>query len=151
MNILIFTLIGILLLYDFKYIRFFYADVRPFLIKFIKEALKYMKDWRTFLSFFIAWMITNGWCYLFIIFGKIFEISWMRITGWSYLAFLWLPCTPEKVVTIPLSVFFYKLLSKNKSRANIMLNGHSTKKHAPVTRMKNNSKCERKKLHNLNF
>ena len=66
------------------------------------------------MSFGIAWMITNGWCYVFIALGTWLHIKWMRITGWSYLAFLWLPVTPEKIVTVPLGAFIKKILFGRK-------------------------------------
>lgn len=64
------------------------------------------------LCFGIAWMITNGWCYIFIILGSILNLKWMYITGLSYLAFLWLPCTPEKIVTIPIAYWLSKIFKK---------------------------------------
>lgn len=56
------------------------------------------------LCFGVAWMITNGWSYLFIILGN----KTMRIIGTSYLAFLWLPTTPEKLITIPIACYLVK-------------------------------------------
>lgn len=78
------------------------------------KTYNFLKDWRTAISFLIAWMITNGWCYLFILFGSIFDIKWLLGIGTGYLAFLWLPCTPEKLITIPLALFIKKKLFKNK-------------------------------------
>jgi len=82
----------------------------------LKKAWLYVKDWRTFISFLLAWSITNGWCYVFIVLGTWLHIKWMKITGWSYLAFLWLPTTPEKLVTIPLGVAIKKLLFKRREK-----------------------------------
>ena len=62
----------------------------------------------------IAWMMTNGWAYIFIGVGSYLNIKWMTAVGTGYIAFLWLPCTPEKLVTIPICMFVYKLLNKNK-------------------------------------
>ena len=61
-------------------------------------------------------MITNGWAYLFIAFGTMLKIKWMAIVGTSYVAFLWLPFTPEKLITIPLSVFLHKILFLRKEK-----------------------------------
>lgn len=79
---------------------------------YIYKAYKFLADWRMAISFVIAWMITNGWAYLFILFGGIFKIKWMLGVGTGYVALLWLPCTPEKLITIPLSIFIKKTLFK---------------------------------------
>ena len=76
----------------------------------IYEYLKPYLTWKFIISFGLAWMITNGWCYCFIVCGHLLDIQWMHIVGEGYLAFLWLPCTPEKVITIPIAIFFHKIL-----------------------------------------
>jgi hypothetical protein len=84
------------------------------LIKLKNLIIKYLKDPKLFLAFLIAWMITNGWSYVMLGFGIFLKIKWMQVVATSYLAVLWLPCTPEKLITIPLSVFIYKLLNRRK-------------------------------------
>ena len=84
------------------------------LIKLKNLIIKYLKDPKLFLAFLIAWMITNGWSYVMLGFGIFLKIKWMQVVATSYLAILWLPCTPEKLITIPLSVFIYKLLNRRK-------------------------------------
>lgn len=84
------------------------------LIKLKNLIVKYLKDPKLFLAFLIAWMITNGWSYVMLGFGIFLKIKWMQVVATSYLAILWLPCTPEKLITIPLSVFIYKLLNRRK-------------------------------------
>lgn len=84
------------------------------LIKLKNLIIKYLKDPKLFLAFLIAWMITNGWSYIMLGFGIFLKIKWMQVVATSYLAILWLPCTPEKLITIPLSVFIYKLLNRIK-------------------------------------
>ena len=64
------------------------------------------------ISFGIAWMITNGWSYILAVFGE----GVVRAIALSYLSFLWLPFTPEKLITIPLSVFIQKTLFVKKER-----------------------------------
>ena len=66
------------------------------------------------ICFFSAWMITNGWSYIFVVLGPTLKIDWMTKVGVSYQTFLWLPCTPEKLVTIPLAAFFNFLLFKDR-------------------------------------
>lgn len=82
---------------DFKKIlRGLYNKIKPYL------------TWHFLLCFGIAWMITNGWTYIFIILGSSLSIKWMYTIGVSYLAFLWLPTTPEKVITIPIACWLVK-------------------------------------------
>lgn len=62
------------------------------------------------LTFGIAWMITNGWSYLFVAFGIAFDIKWMLGIGTAYQTFLWLPITPEKIVTVAIAIWLSKKL-----------------------------------------
>jgi hypothetical protein len=66
------------------------------------------------ISFGIAWVITNGWSYLAILFGWLFNISWLLSIGIGYQAFLWLPFTIEKPITFAIGVFIHVKLFKHK-------------------------------------
>lgn len=57
-------------------------------------------------SFLLAWFITNGWSYLLIIIGK----GWLRAVAITYAGILWLPFTPEKLITIPLALWLQKII-----------------------------------------
>lgn len=59
--------------------------------------------------FITAWFITNGWSYLALIAGTAFRVKWMSAIASTYLTFLWLPFTPEKIITVIIAV---KLLKK---------------------------------------
>jgi hypothetical protein len=76
---------------------------------FIGWARPYL-TWKMLPFLLIAWFITNGWAYVFIAIGT----PTMRKIALSYIAFLWLPISPEKIVTIPLAFFIQKLLFKSK-------------------------------------
>ncbi len=58
----------------------------------------------------IAWLITNGWSYIMLGVGTYFDIGWMIAVSSAYLAFLWLPISPEKIVTVTIAVALLKLL-----------------------------------------
>lgn len=73
-----------------------------------KKVIQFLLNPRFLLCFGLAWMITNGWCYIFIGVGTFYEIGWMLAAGTAYLAFLWLPVTPEKIVTIPIAIAFLR-------------------------------------------
>lgn len=69
-----------------------------------KKFVQFIANPRLLLCFGIAWMITNGWSYIMIGIGTFFEIKWMIAVGSAYLAFLWLPISPEKILTIAISI-----------------------------------------------
>ncbi len=77
---------------------------------FLLRTVRFILNPRLLLCFGIAWLITNGWCYLFLFFGLTFDIAWMSAVGGAYAAFLWLPFTPEKLVTVAIAVFLLQLL-----------------------------------------
>lgn len=74
-----------------------------------KKVIQFLLNPRFLFCFGLAWMITNGWCYIFIGVGTFYDIGWMLAVGTTYLAFLWLPITPEKIITIPMAIAFLKL------------------------------------------
>lgn len=74
-----------------------------------KKVLMFFLNPRLLLCVFIAWMITNGWSYVFTVVGAAAGIKWMTVTGAAYMGFLWLPFTPEKIVTVILAMFFLRL------------------------------------------
>jgi hypothetical protein len=82
----------------------------------IKLWLKLILNWRFLVCFGLAWMITNGWSYVFIVLGTILHIAWMVFVGTTYLAFLWLPFTLEKVITVAIALFLVKVLFKKHSQ-----------------------------------
>lgn len=62
------------------------------------------------LCFFIAWMITNGWSYVFTALGTALDITWMTVAGTAYMGLLWVPFTPEKILTVIIALFLMRLL-----------------------------------------
>ncbi|MBO5109333.1 MAG: hypothetical protein J6D21_01320 [Clostridia bacterium] len=79
----------------------------------IRSAARVLLNPRLVLCFALAWMVTNGWCYIAIILGTWLKLSWMAWAGTAYASFLWLPFTPEKIVTILLSIALLRLLFPN--------------------------------------
>ena len=79
----------------------------------LKTLLLLLFNPRLLLCFLLAWMITNGWSYVFIAVGGILDIKWMFWLGTAYSGFLWFPLTPEKIVTIPIAIFLLRLFFPN--------------------------------------
>ncbi|MGM9662118.1 MAG: hypothetical protein ACI3WR_03395 [Oscillospiraceae bacterium] len=76
---------------------------------------------RLLLCFALAWLLTNGWCYLFIFFGVRFGIGWMAAAGTAYAGFLWFPCTPEKLLTLTIALFLLRLLFPHDEKTLLAL------------------------------
>lgn len=80
----------------------------------IKETTKrwgrFLLNPRLLLCLFIAWMMTNGWSYILFAVGMFLKINWMRVVGGAYMSLLWLPFTPEKIITVLLAIVLLRLL-----------------------------------------
>ena len=75
-----------------------------------KRWTRFLLNPRLLLCLAIAWMITNGWSYVMFGLGMLMKIHWMRVVGGAYMSFLWLPFTPEKLVTVVLAIGLMRLL-----------------------------------------
>ena len=71
---------------------------------------RFLLNPRLLLCLAIAWMITNGWSYVMFGLGMLMKIHWMRVVGGAYMSFLWLPFTPEKLVSVVLAIGLMRLL-----------------------------------------
>lgn len=75
----------------------------------VQIGLRFFLNPRLLLCLFIAWMITNGWSYVFFGIGMLLKIHWMRIIGGAYMSLLWLPFTPEKLLTVLIAIGLLRL------------------------------------------
>ena len=109
----------------------------------VKKVVEFLLNPRFLLCFGLAWMITNGWCYIFIGVGAFYDIEWMFYVGTTYLAFLWLPITPEKIITIPMSIAFLKLFfPKDQKTLAVLQNMYQKAKEALKKQWKKKKKKE---------
>ena len=76
----------------------------------LRRWARFLLNPRLLLCLAIAWMITNGWSYVLFSLGMLMKIHWMRVVGGAYMSFLWLPFTPEKLVTVVLAIGLMRLL-----------------------------------------
>lgn len=95
---------------------------RRCVIERIKNYLKPFLSFKFLLCFFLAWFITNGWSYIFIIIGTACDIDWMFNVGAGWQAFLWMPFTPEKLVTIPMAMWFNAKMFRDEKTHNNLAN-----------------------------
>lgn len=86
----------------------------------LKNYLRPFLSLKFLLCFFLAWQVTNGWSYAFIIIGLTCDIPWMFNVGTGWQAFLWMPFTPEKLVTIPLAMWFNKLIFRDEKTKRML-------------------------------
>ncbi len=82
----------------------------------LKKVLQFLLNPRLLLCVAIAWMITNGWSYVMFGFGTYFEIGWMIAVSGAYLAFLWVPISPEKIVTFAIAIWLLRFLFPNDTK-----------------------------------
>lgn len=96
----------------------------------ILVILQFVLNPRFLLCFGIAWMITNGWSYVLMLLGTLLSIRWMIAVSGAYLAFLWLPITPEKIITIAISIeLLRRLFPDDEKTLRILLDMHAKVKH----------------------
>ena len=62
------------------------------------------------ISLGIAWFITNGWSYVAFGVGTYWKINWLRNIGAVWLGILWMPGTPEKLVTFSLAIVILRVV-----------------------------------------
>ena len=82
----------------------------------LKEAVQFILNPRLLLCFGLGWIITNGWSYIMFGLGTYFKIEWMIVVSGAYLTFLWLPISPEKLVTVAIAIFLLRILFPNDKK-----------------------------------
>ena len=73
----------------------------------IKTYISPFLNWRILVIYVPIWFLMSGWTYLFIYLGTRHHVGWMLAAGTFWATILWLPITPEKLITIPLTLFIY--------------------------------------------
>ena len=90
----------------------------------VKEKMKRIRHtvWeflinpRLLLCFLLAWLITNGWSYIMLAVGTYLGIGWMITVSGAYIAILWFPFSPEKIVTVAITILLLRLLFPGDTR-----------------------------------
>lgn len=76
----------------------------------LKKIIGFIANPRLLVCIALAWVITNGWSYVLFFIGTTAKIHWMTAVSSAYIAFLWLPISPEKLVTFAIALGLLKLL-----------------------------------------
>ena len=108
----------------------------------LRKILRFLANPRLLLCIAIAWLITNGWSYILFGLGTYFNISWMTTVAGAYIAFLWLPVSPEKIVTFAISLVLLRLLFPNDQKTLAVLKNLLEKAKSALRDRKKKSKCE---------
>lgn len=87
----------------------------------IKRVIHFILNPRLLLCCGIAWIITNGWAYILLGIGMLFDIGWMTAVAGGYLTFLWLPVSPEKIVTFALAIALLRFLFPDDKNTLVVL------------------------------
>lgn len=106
----------------------------------LKKFLLFFLNPRLLLCFGIAWMITNGWSYLLLAVGTWLQNGWMIGVAGAYLAFLWLPISPEKLVTVAIAIALLRLWFPTDQKTLAILKESYAKLKAAVKKRKKNKR-----------
>ncbi|MBO5262589.1 MAG: hypothetical protein J6B45_06035 [Clostridia bacterium] len=109
----------------------------------LKVILQFFANPRLLLCIALAWMITNGWSYVMLGIGTFYHIEWMIWVAGGYLAFLWFPFTPEKIVTVALTILFLRLFFPRDEKTLGVMKTQFAKLKSSLKR--NKSKTEEQK------
>ncbi len=106
----------------------------------LKKVLQFLLNPRLLVCVAVAWMITNGWSYVMFAFGTYFEIGWMIAVSSAYLAFLWLPVSPEKLLTFTIAIALLRFLFPEDEKTLAVLRNMYQKTKDTIKRRKDKKK-----------
>ena len=101
----------------------------------LKKALLFIANPRLLLCLALAWMITNDWSYVVFGLGTLLGIEWMIAVGGAYMALLWLPFTPEKIITFAIAIALLRwLFPGDQKTLAVLRRWYEMAKNAVITR-----------------
>lgn len=108
-----------------------WANIKALCLRFFRFLRKLILNPRFLLCFGIAWIITNGWSYILFGVGMLLDIGWMTAVAGTYMALLWLPFTPEKIITFAIALglqrWFFPNDKKTEEQLSDMKSDNKTK------------------------
>ena len=102
----------------------------------LKKTWQFIANPRLILCFLIGWIITNGWSYIMFGLGTYYGVEWMIAVSGAYLAFLWLPVSPEKIVTCAIAIALLRWLFPGDTKTLAVLRGWYEKAKSAFSRRK---------------
>lgn len=85
-------------------------DLKTKIKYWVKTVFEFILNPRLLLCLGLAWIITNGWAYITVAIAAWLDIKWLAAVAGGYLTALWIPLTPEKIITVIIAIFLLKLL-----------------------------------------
>lgn len=70
------------------------------------KTIKPFLTWRILICYLPFWMLFTGWTYVALAMGN----AWWKTAAGVWLAWMWMPWCPEKLITIPLTIWLHKIL-----------------------------------------
>lgn len=113
----------------------------------VKTVVEFILNPRLLLCFGLAWIITNGWAYITAAIAVWLEIDWLAAVAGGYLTALWIPFTPEKIITVIIAIFLLKLLFPHDKKTLEKLHDMKEKAKVEIKKLKIRHK-EKKDLRN---
>ena len=104
------------------------------LLKKLWLKIKPFLTWRILICYLPFWFIASGWTYIALAIGN----AWWKTIAGVWLAWLWTPFCPEKLITIPLTIWLHKKIFPNRSTHD--LDNILTTEKASVRRRKKKNK-----------
>ncbi len=98
---------------------------------------------RFLLCFGIGWMITNGWAYVMLGLGVLLDVGWACTVASAYLTLLWIPMTPEKILSVAIAILLLRKLFPNDEKTLGVLRELFSKAKAEVSERRNRKKTPR--------
>ena len=112
------------------------------------NTIQFIANPRFLICFTFAWIITNGWSYILFGIGTIFNIGWMVAISTAYIAFLWLPISPEKIITLAIAMGLLCYLFPNDQKTLAVLKKLYVKAKEKITNKTKNKIAIRKEDNN---
>ncbi|MGN1369288.1 MAG: hypothetical protein ACI4WX_10495 [Aristaeellaceae bacterium] len=109
----------------------------------LKKTAQFLLNPRLLLCWVIAWLITNGWSYILFGVGTYLKIEWMIAVAGAYLTFLWLPISPEKIVTCAIAIALLRWLFPHDQKTLAVVQGWY-KKAKSAMKLRRARKAEKK-------
>lgn len=109
----------------------------------VKTVVEFILNPRLLLCFGLAWIITNGWAYIVMGLGLLIENEWLIGISGGYLAALWIPFTPEKIITVIIAIFLLKLIFPNDKKTLEKLHNMKEKAKAEIKKFKIKRKAKK--------
>lgn len=113
-----------------------FKNLKPKIKYWVKTVLEFILNPRLLLCFGLAWIITNGWAYITAAIAVWLDIGWLGAIAGGYLAALWIPFTPEKIITVIIAIFLLKLLFPKDKKTLEKLHNMKEKAKAEIKKLK---------------